>query len=688
MHYKRYWSSLNVLLLFIVFTNGPVCLAQQQKDNMQDTTLMLKEVIITSTRQETDLRNVPYSTSLISHDALEEVQMRSTPEALFGQMGTFVQKTNHGGGSPFLRGLTGNQTLTLIDGIRLNNPTFRYGPNQYLNTIDPFIIDKIELLRGNGSVQYGSDAMGGVIHILSAEPEFDNNRRIISRFSGKAMSNDMEYTGRGEVEYRSDKLAILLGGTFRKFGDLLGGGTIGRQTPTGYRERSLDGKLKWRWNKTNLTIAHQFTRQDAVPLYHKIKLEDFSFYLFDPQIRRLSYLKFETKSKNRYIETITFISSIQNSDESRLYKKRRASVRTEESDQVTTSGQTLDFYSEFSDHWSSNSGIELYASKIRSDRFTIDAIGDNRIESRGLYPDNARTRNFSIFSLHHLKFGPINFEGGIRYNYLRHKIPNDDPLIAGGEIVLVKPSSLALNAAVMYRLGSGHNLFLSYSEGYRAPNIDDLGTLGLVDFRYEVPAYDLKPESAHNTEAGYKYFGKNWIGNATLFQSRLSNLITRRKLDDQEVNGYNVYIKENTDKALITGFEYSIDWYISKSIFIQNSASYTYGQNISAKEPLRRIPPFFGHSRIKLTKGKWTFTLEHLYAGRQDRLSSGDRDDNRISDSGTPGWSILNYYMSVRLNKVQLRFGLQNITHEAYRMHGSGIDGVGRSGWIAVDWEI
>ena len=63
-------------------------------------------------------------------------QFRTTPESLVGTTGVFIQKTNHGGGSPFIRGLTGNQTLILIDGIRVNNSTFRYGPNQYFNTID------------------------------------------------------------------------------------------------------------------------------------------------------------------------------------------------------------------------------------------------------------------------------------------------------------------------------------------------------------------------------------------------------------------------------------------------------------------------------------------------------------------------------------------------------------------------
>jgi len=123
----------------------------------------LSEVTITATRKSTELLSIPYAVSLLSGSEIIGRQYRTTPEALTGTTGVFIQKTNHGGGSPFVRGLTGNQTLILQDGIRLNNATFRFGPNQYFNTIDAASVSKIEVARGTSSVQYGSDALGGVV---------------------------------------------------------------------------------------------------------------------------------------------------------------------------------------------------------------------------------------------------------------------------------------------------------------------------------------------------------------------------------------------------------------------------------------------------------------------------------------------------------------------------------------------
>lgn len=128
---------------------------------------MLNEVVITANRSESRIFSIPATISSVNSKYIESHLSRTTPEILMGTAGVFVQKTNHGGGSPFVRGLTGNQTLLLVDGIRLNNSTFRYGPNQYFNTIDPFSISRIEVLKGEGSVAYGSDALGGTIQVFT-----------------------------------------------------------------------------------------------------------------------------------------------------------------------------------------------------------------------------------------------------------------------------------------------------------------------------------------------------------------------------------------------------------------------------------------------------------------------------------------------------------------------------------------
>jgi iron complex outermembrane receptor protein/hemoglobin/transferrin/lactoferrin receptor protein len=125
-----------------------------------------QNIVVTAQRYETNQFDVSEPVTVLNSSDLAQQAPRSTPEALFGSAGIWIQKTNHGGGSPIIRGLVGNHILLMMDGIRLNNATYRYGPNQYLSTIDQGLVERIEATRGNGSVLYGSDALGGVVQIL------------------------------------------------------------------------------------------------------------------------------------------------------------------------------------------------------------------------------------------------------------------------------------------------------------------------------------------------------------------------------------------------------------------------------------------------------------------------------------------------------------------------------------------
>jgi len=665
----------------IVFTS--LIASAQHSDEKKDSVVRsLGEVVVTAQRHQQESTIVPYSVSAVKQQYIDEFSPRTTPDALMDINGVFVQKTNHGGGSPFVRGLTGNQTLILVDGIRMNNSTFRYGPNQYLNTIDPYTIKRIEVAKGTGSVQYGTDAIGGVVHILTREPEFSTNKSSWhGRMIGKYMTDDMEKTIRGEANYSGKKIALITGISKRKFGDLVGGDTTCKQSPSGYDEWSFDVKTKFLLKQNiQLTLANQFLQQQNVPIYHKVKLENFALNEMDPQQRLLSYARFNMQSRSSFAREIEITTSFQQGVEGRNTRKNGNVNLVKEKDKINTIGFTTDVYSVFSASWTANSGIEIYQDKVNSSKTEINTQTSARTAKRGLYPDDSRYGNYSVYSLHHFSFNKWTVDAGLRFNTFNIRI--SDTTLGN---VKISPSALVANAALMYKLQRGQSVYAAFSSGYRAPNVDDMGTLGIVDFRYEIPTSNLNPERSQHTEVGYKWLGRKFSGTVAAYYMHLTDIITRVKAEGQTINGYQVYQKENTESAYIRGFETELGWMVTKHFNFRGGVAYAYGQSISKHEPMRRIPPFNGRVMATYKMEKWFAATEVRFASHQKRLAQGDKDDNRIPKGGTPGWELLNFFGGYKFSYIHLNAGVQNIFNVDYRTHGSGINGAGRSAWLSVN---
>jgi hemoglobin/transferrin/lactoferrin receptor protein len=668
-----------LLLKLLIF---PIFAQKKQTDSTKIE--LLNEVVITVNRSANQEFQTPNSIKVLNKKYLKTYAPRTTPEALMGVNGVFVQKTNHGGGSPFVRGLTGNQTLLLVDGIRLSNSTFRYGPNQYFNTIDPFSIEKIEVLKGGGSVQYGSDALGGTIQVFTSEPEFGSKWK--GNLLGRIATQGMEQTTRGEVNYGGEKLAISGSFGCRNFGDLVGGKLTGRQSPSGYDEQMGNLKAKLKLGRGILTFANQYFEAKYVPVYHKVVLENFAINDFQPQRRNLSYIKFNQKNESKIFSEVSVIGTLQLTYEGRSSQKNGATRLIQETDKVYTKGLTTTIFSEFSDKWTANSGIEIYHDLVRSSKIDAPAsIASSEAPKvlRGLYPDNSTFLNYSLYSLHKFTQKHWQFSAGLRYNGFSIIVP--DETISKTNLT---PQALVPNALVTYLIGSKSNIYASYNAGFRTPNIDDLGTLGIVDFRYELPTNNLKPEKSSNYEIGYKFRTNRFSAATALYYSDLRDLIARVKVPNQVINGYNVYQKENIEKANIKGIEAEFEGLISKELKTYGGISYTYGQNITKNEPMRRIPPLNGRFGLEYRKSNFFVRPELLFASKQDRLAQGDKDDNRIGKNGTAAWQIVNLYGGYEYKWLNINLSAQNLTNKDYRTHGSGINGVGRSLWLTLNVEI
>jgi len=339
-------------------------------------------------------------------------------------------------------------------------------------------------------------------------------------------------------------------------------------------------------------------------------------------------------------------------------------------------GILADVQSQFSSTWSAHSGIDYFNDQINSTREDIN-LTNNLIKAlRGLYPNNAGYQYQSVYSIHHVDLDTWQIETGLRFHQNVASLP--DTTLG---LTKVKSSALVYSLGVARAISQGISVYANTSSGFRAPNMDDLGSLGIVDFRYELPAFDLKPEYSQNYEIGIKISKAKFFQELTIFQTELENLITRIKTSNV-LQGYPVYEKRNVDKAFLRGGEWSGRFDLSNSFSTKANISYVYGQSVTLKEPMRRIPPLYGGFNLSYSRKNLFLNSELLFAATQNRLSAGDKADNRMNPMGTPGWAIINMQANYLFNShFSISLQAQNIGDVDYRIHGSGINGVGRSLW-------
>ena len=661
------WSLKLRLLVGLSFSFFTV-----RSQNAADSVKRMDDVVVTATRKSTAVASLPYSVNSLSKNTIQRQLSRTVPESLNGIPGLFIQKTNHGGGSPFLRGLTGNQSLILVDGIRLNNSIFRYGPNQYLTLVDPYLVEKIEVVKGTGSVQHGSDAMTGVINIqttsLQLGPKPNWQEKALLRLSEAGM----ELTLRPELKYEGKKIAFVVGASSKKFGDLKGGDTTGFQRPTGYGEFSYDMKMKIDLGaEWQLTAAYQWLNQTNVPVFHKYRLENFAVNTADPLKRGFGYIQAQKIFKSTFFKQLDIFVAEQMIGEQRYSRKNGSAVIRYEKDVVKTVSCGADLLVQFNKVWDANTGIEVYNDLISSKRSDKDGLSGSVKQLRGLYPDNSTYSNFSLYNLHHLHWGRLKAEAGMRLNFYAASLT--DTTIG---TVRISPSAAVFQGGLNYQLLKPLFLYANISDGFRAPNIDDLGTLGIVDFRYEIPAYDLKPERSVNTEIGLKFITRNISFSTALFKTNLYGLITR-VATGAAMNGYQVYKKINVDRGFIKGWEAQFDFKPFRGFNVYGNATSLFGQSITRNQPLRRIPPFNARLGGDFTTSQWTAGLTFDHASPQRRLDAGDKADNRIPAGGTPGFNLLNLYSGYQHKSVTFRLYWNNIFNTDFRTHGSGVNGMG-----------
>ena len=203
----------------------------------------LELVVVTASRRENRLQDVAAAVTRVDEAQMRALASDVLAAALRGQPGAFFQQTTPGQGIPIIRGLKGSQVLHLVDGMRVNNAFFRDAPNQYLALVDPFIAERIEVVRGAAGSLYGADAMGGVVNILSRETRFSGAQwRSEGRVYGAYDSVNTGWTVRADAATGREGLSLAGGATYQDIGDrTIGGGSTLK--PSAYTSEAADIRL-------------------------------------------------------------------------------------------------------------------------------------------------------------------------------------------------------------------------------------------------------------------------------------------------------------------------------------------------------------------------------------------------------------------------------------------------------------
>ena len=519
---------------------------------------------------------------------LVERPLDTIGNALEGSPGVTVQQTTAAAASPILRGLTGYQTLLLMDGIRFNTSIFRGGPNQYISLVDPNAAQRVEVTLGPSGANYGSDSMGGTINMVTVDPRFAAKRQheIQGEWGFLGATADLSGVTNARINFGTSRVAVTTGASVSKHNDLRAGGGddsrnvfrryIGldggqlqsvfgdRLQNTGFLQYSADSKMAVRL-ATDQTLTLRYLRtdlqndrsyRDTYGGANRIRS------ILDPQNLNFGFARYE-KLKLGWLDSVagTFSFNQQN-DGSIIKGALLTDIETTDSSQVNARGYSGQATTHIGNRQAVVFGGDIFDERVFSTRFNFTPAAQVSLRDRALYPNNSRYVTTGWFAQDSVALWSNRLRGtfGLRYTGVHYTTRASDNLDAAGKSLGVIDSArtfndVTFNSGVQWQAMKALAFEGGVSRGFRAPNINDLGAVGAKTLGYDVTAedaikagalpgadssdgaaatgkkiYPLGPETLVSYEAGFRIQTSRFYVKSHYFDSELHNPISGRTL--------------------------------------------------------------------------------------------------------------------------------------------------------------
>jgi len=673
-------------------------LNNQPEKNQGNDFQSLDPSVVTATRTSRNISDTPYTASVVNRRELDDRFIRSIPDAFDSIPGVLVQKTGYGQGSPFIRGYTGRNNVLLFDGIRLNNSTWRSGPVQYWNTIDQESLASIELIKGQGSVLYGSDAIGGTANMLSRSSSFRDETGFFTHGRAKYRfdTNSKSHVGRLETSLgEGGKWGLSLGLSAKDFGDIKDS-AVGRMSHTGYSEEAFDLKFEYALSAdSTLTLAHQYLNLDDAQRWHRTQFNPGWVHgnhiipdqtasgakseIYD-QERSLTYLRVAGTAHDTWFDDYSATFSYQKSQDSSNRDRSNLGKSTDlRNIDLQTFGLDLQLESEI------GPGKLVYGLDYYRDEINTFATKDgNPNPSTRPVADDSHYDLLGLYGQYQWK--PIEkFEitTGARYSYANASWGKNYDATLGQDFSGNKSwDDLSLSLRGNYQLNQAWSIYGGASQAFRAPNFSDLtGNTVSKDGLESSGSIDVEPETYINYELGTRFQNESLsFGVAAYYSDQIDQLTS---IPINNIGGPEK--RTNNGEGYVYGVEMEATWNFAQDWQARIYAAWQDGKVSSpdyldgpfTSDTASRMHPFMGGASLRWTHPSQKFWVEARLkaAATADNLDNGAASDTtRIpADFGTPSYAIASLYTGYNVNdNLELTLGLENLADDDYRYHGSG----------------
>lgn len=695
----------------------------------------MNEVVISASRQKEKKKEVPGKIETIDKKEISFMDQQ-TPAGLLQSTGEVqVQKSQMGGGSPVIRGFEANKVLLVVDGIRMNNAIFRGGHLQNVITIDNALLEKVEVLYGPGSVIYGSDALGGVMHFHTRDPKLSGTpgkMKFNVNANTRYATANREKSGHIDVSLGGNQFGSITSFSYSDYEDLRQGNirnpfyedtwkrkfyvkrikgqdslirnpNVNIQKPSGYTQYDLMQKFLYRPSQNlSHTLNLQYSTTSNIPRYDRLTQwqngnPEYAQWYYGPQERILASYHFDFSGTSAFWDRGHITGAYQNVTESRHKRRFNTPSLSHRNENVQLFSLNADLEKKLGDHrlrYGTEGTYHLVESVA-----TLENIETGKETSYSTrYPgEGSQMQTFALYLTDKWKLSPkFILNGGIRYNFVQLKARFGDKSFFPFPFERVSQTPDAFNGSLglVYLPGNDWRITTSASSGFRAPNVDDLAKVfNSVPGKVVVPNPNLKPEKTYNGELTLsKTIAEKVHLEATGFYTLYTNAITLQKFTFEGKDSIlydgrksEVTANVNAKEAFLYGFHGQLLADITPSFSFRSTLNYTYGRirTDTGLYPLDHISPVYGRTGFNLSLKKFRSSIYVLYNGWK-RLKNynvyGEDNLDKATRNGMPAWYTLNLRAAYQVNRhFRVQAALENILDRNYRVFASGISAPGRN---------